>query len=97
MLLDRLTGVQLHVPSDLVAGNEATLTASYTTRHGSVSTGLITYHWLFGDGFANTSTAPRLAHTFLAPGNYSINLVADNFFTTSSVFNEVFVGGKLWG
>lgn len=101
VLLDHITGVELRVPRDLVVDTEVTVIARYTTAYSSVSTGLITFYWDFGDGEVNSTTS-SFTHTFSAPGNYTISLRADNYFSMSRVFKDVFVLGMLcsqggWG
>jgi len=36
----------------------------------------LTHHWDFGDGDKETTAAPRIDHTWAAPGTYTISVVS---------------------
>ena len=80
---------------------EAAFASTHTTEHRTVKTGQITYHWNWGDGGTNASIgASSSSHTFLAPGNYTVRLTANNNFsraTVSTVVNVLGTGARQGG
>lgn len=50
--------------------------APFTTSFNNSSIGAVSYNWDFGDG--QTSTLANPNHTYTAPGNYNVRLVATN-------------------
>lgn len=45
----------------------------------------VTYRWDFGDG--NSGTGAQVSHTYAAPGQYTVIIIASN--DTSSVVQEI--------
>lgn len=70
-----------------------TAAASYSGNSFSISSGITSYQWNWGDGtpVANGSS-PTSSHTFAAVGNYQVSLtVTDDLGFTSTVTREVSV------
>jgi len=57
----------------------------------TVSSGITTYRWAFGDGVTSTLESPT--HTYAAPGAYAVVLTATNFAGSGVVTDTVFVYG----
>ena len=65
-----VAGFAINAPAQCFAVNQFVFTNSST-----VSTGTLTYLWSLGDGA--TATTTNVTHTYAAPGNYIVKLIAD--------------------
>ena len=64
-------------------GEEVTFDASLSRDtdevNGMENNGIVRYDWSFGDGSILSTQAPRISHTYVNPGNYTVSLtVTDN-------------------
>ncbi len=67
--------------TDFYAANVNFCTAPATVNFTNTTTGGLTYSWDFGDG--SVSTATNTAHTYTAPGSYTVKLKAFGCLSTS--------------
>lgn len=51
---------------------------------------IITYDWIFGDGFTESTSSPMTAHTYFLPGHYTAQLTVTNSAGTSTT--QVYTG-----
>lgn len=84
-----LTPVKMDFDAPVTHFCKAPATVSFATK--TSGTGPITYQWFFGDGA--TSTLPNPAHTYTAPGDYTVKLIAtDGNGCMDSLTQSSFVG-----
>jgi gliding motility-associated-like protein len=54
--------------------NQCVNSNSYSfTNNSSVTSGVLNYQWIFGDG--NTSTVENPTHSYISPGSYTVKLI----------------------
>ena len=71
----------------LAANFSHTTAASYLVNFTNSSTNATGYNWDFGD--AQTSTQPAPSHTYSAPGNYNVRLIATKNTCSDTIYKSV--------
>ncbi len=78
------------IPAAGFAANKTTINQGDEIIFSDQSTNSPTsWEWDFGDG--NTSTSQNPAHTYLAPGNYTIKLTAGNSYGSDTIIKEDYI------
>lgn len=91
VLQEAITGLELHLPSALPSAEIVNITTTM------VSGTNVTYIWVFGDGENATTLTPWVTHLYKTTGIKTINVMAINKVSLSSIWCSIVIQERIAG